>query len=117
MAHFARVENNIVKQVIVVANDDCGNYEFPDSEPVGQAFIASIGLLGEWKQTSYNANFRKLYAGIGFTYDNDADVFRYSQPYASWTLDANHNWQPPTPMPIDNQLYRWNEEEQVWVAI
>jgi len=66
MAHFARVENNKVAQVIVIANDDCGGGEFPESEPVGQAFIASIGLTGEWLQTSYNSNFRNYYAGVNF---------------------------------------------------
>ena len=75
MAHFAKVENNIVDQVIVVSNDDCNNLEFPESEPVGQAFIASLGLSGEWLQTSYNANFRGTYAGVGFTYDADTDEF------------------------------------------
>lgn len=69
MAHFAKIENNIVQQVIVVANSDCGNKEFPESEPIGQAFISSLGLDGEWKQTSYNANFRSVYAGIGYTWD------------------------------------------------
>ena len=75
MAHFAKVNNSIVSQVIVVANSDCGGGEFPESEPVGQAFLASIGLDGVWLQTSYHANFRGAYAGIGFTYDSDADVF------------------------------------------
>jgi hypothetical protein len=75
MAHFAKVENNIVDQVIVVSNDDCNNLEFPESEPVGQAFIASLGLSGEWLQTSYNANFRGVYAGVGYTYDEDSDCF------------------------------------------
>lgn len=76
MAHFAQLDSsNIVQQVIVVANDDCGGGEFPASEPVGQAFIASIGLTGTWKQTSYNSNFRGVYAGIGFAYDPEADVF------------------------------------------
>ena len=75
MAHFAKVENNIVQQVIVVANSDCGGGEFPESEPVGQAFIASLGLAGEWLQTSYHANFRGAYAGMGFTYDAELDEF------------------------------------------
>lgn len=75
MAHFARIEDGIVREVIVVGNDDCGGGEFPASEPIGQAFIASIGLAGEWRQTSYNGNFRGTYAGIGFTYDADADKF------------------------------------------
>jgi hypothetical protein len=70
MAHFALVDNtNIVREVIVIANDDCGNLDFPESEPVGQAFIASLGLTGEWLQTSYHANFRGKYAGIGDTWD------------------------------------------------
>lgn len=69
MAHFAKVNNNNVDEVIVIANDDCDNLEFPESEPVGQAFIASLGITGDWLQTSYNGNFRGTYAGIGFTYD------------------------------------------------
>ena len=69
MAHFAKVQNNIVDQVIVVSNDDCGGGNFPESEPIGQAFIASLGLAGEWLQTSYHANFRGAYAGIGYIYD------------------------------------------------
>ena len=75
MAHFARIEDGIVREVIVVGNDDCGGGEFPDSEPIGQAFIASIGLAGEWRQTSYNGNFRGTYAGIGYTFDAEADEF------------------------------------------
>ena len=75
MAHFARIEDGIVREVIVIGNDDCGGGEFPASEPIGQAFIASIGLSGEWRQTSYNANFRGVYAGIGYTFDADADEF------------------------------------------
>ena len=75
MAHFAQVDNGIVRQVIVVSNDDCDGGNFPDSEPAGQTFIASLGLAGEWLQTSYHANFRGKYAGIGDLYDADNDVF------------------------------------------
>lgn len=75
MAHFAKVENGVVQQVLVVANGDCGGGDFPASEPVGQAFLASLGLEGEWKQTSYNANFRGVYASAGWTYDSVNDVF------------------------------------------
>jgi hypothetical protein len=75
MAHFAKIENGVVREIIVVGNDDCGGGDFPKSESVGQAFIASIGLSGEWKQTSYNANFRGGYAGIGYFYDADLDEF------------------------------------------
>ena len=75
MAHFAEIKNNIVQRVIVVSNDDCDGGNFPTSEAVGQAFIASLGIAGEWKQTSYNGNFRGKYAGIGYTYDAVNDVF------------------------------------------
>ena len=75
MAHFAKIENGIVQQVIVVANSDFGNMDFPASEPVGQVFIASLGLDGEWLQTSYNSNFRGCYAGIGYTWDALLDEF------------------------------------------
>lgn len=75
MAHFARIKDNVVQQVIVVSNEDCGGGDFPASEPIGQEFIASLGLSGEWKQTSYHANFRGIYAGIGFTYDAELDEF------------------------------------------
>ena len=75
MAHFAQIENNIVKNVIVVSNDDCGGGDYPDSEPIGQTFIASLGIAGEWLQTSYHANFRGCYASIGYTYDADLNEF------------------------------------------
>ena len=69
MAHFAEITNNTVAQVIVIANDDCGGGNFPESEPIGQAFIASLGLTGEWLQTSYSGLFRNCYAGIEYTFD------------------------------------------------
>ena len=81
MAHFAKInEENIVQQVIVVNNSDCGGLEFPESESIGQSFINSIGLIGTWKQTSYNSNFRKNYAGIGYTYDPIDDAFIAPMP-------------------------------------
>jgi hypothetical protein len=75
MAHFAQVENGIVRTVTVIANDDCGGGNFPESEPIGQAFIASIGLAGEWLQCSYHGSFRSAYPGIGWTYDAATDKF------------------------------------------
>lgn len=75
MAHFAKIEDGVVTQVIVVANEDCGGGEFPESNAIGQAFIKSIGLEGHWEQTSYGNNFRGTYAGIGFTFDKKKDVF------------------------------------------
>jgi hypothetical protein len=74
MAHFARIEDGIVREVIVVGNDDCDGGDFPGSEAAGQAFIASIGLAGVWRQTSYNSNFRGTYAGIGYSFDGDEFV-------------------------------------------
>ena len=78
MAHFAKIENNIVTQVIVLGNDVCGEptLDFPDTCAAGRAFIANtLKLEGTWKQTSYNSNFRGTYAGIGYTYDPVNDVF------------------------------------------
>ena len=76
MAHFARIDdNNVVRQVIVIS-DDVAPDPAPNNEAAGQAFIADVlGLAGEWKQTSYNGNFRGEYAGVGYTYDTDADEF------------------------------------------
>jgi hypothetical protein len=75
MAHFAKIENGLVQQVIVVSNDDCGGGEFPESEPIGQAFIASLGLTGDWLQCSYHANFRNCWAGVGYAFDPDAGEY------------------------------------------
>ena len=75
MAHFAHINGDKCSNVIVISNDDCDNLPFPESEPVGQAYIAALGLEGTWKQTSYNGNFRGRYAGIGYTYDAINDEF------------------------------------------
>jgi hypothetical protein len=75
MAHFAKIENGVVRDIIVVSNNDCDGGNFPASESVGQAFIASIGFTGEWKQTSYSGSFRSKYAGIGDLYDPALDIF------------------------------------------
>ena len=76
MAHFAQLdEQNKVVTVNVVNNSDCGGGDFPESEPIGQAFLASLGLAGVWKQTSYSGSFRGKYAGQGCTYDATNDVF------------------------------------------
>lgn len=76
MAHFARIEDNIVREVIVVNNEVLENKEFPESEPIGVAFCKSLyGENTEWLQTSYNGNFRGTYAGSGMIYDPDKDEF------------------------------------------
>jgi hypothetical protein len=76
VAHFAKIEKNSVIQIIVVSNDVLEGKDFPESEPIGQEFIASIGLDGEWKQTSYNNNFRGKYAAINDIYNEELDVFQ-----------------------------------------
>jgi hypothetical protein len=75
MAHFAKIKNGTVSQVIVISNDVLKGKEFPESESIGQQFISSLNLDGTWKQTSYNNNFRGKYAGIGDTYDEALDEF------------------------------------------
>jgi len=100
MSHFAKLNNNIVTEVIVAEQD------FINSGAVGDSFL--------WVQTSYNNNFRKQYAGIGYTYDKVNDVFILPQPFASWTLDASFDWQPPIAKPDDDKMYAWNEDTQAW---
>lgn len=119
MAYFAQVDDDgTVVQVIAVSNDDAPDPATAHSEPLGQSFIAdTLGLPGEWRQTSYNGNFRKQYAGIGWRYDPDADVFVAPQPFPSWTLNANHDWQAPTPMPSEGGPWAWDEETLTWVEI
>jgi hypothetical protein len=115
MAYFCEIdESGTVLRVIAISNDDAPDPATTHSEPLGQAFIASLGLPGEWRQTSYNNNFRKQYCGPGFTYDADADVFVAPQPFPSWTLDAAHDWQPPTPMPEEGE-WLWDEGTTSWV--
>lgn len=106
MAHFAEIdENNIVTRVLVVDNS---------LEHRGADFLCiDLGLGGNWIQTSYNGNIRKQYAGIGYKYDSNADVFIVPQPYPSWTLDQNFDWQAPTPKPNNGEWY-WNEENLKW---
>jgi hypothetical protein len=119
MAHFARInENNIVDEIIVIGNEDCQNLDFPESELVGQEFITSIGLSGNWKQTSYNGNFRKKYAGVGDTFDENRDAFITSKPFTSWILNEETCvWEAPIERPSDGKFYRWNEDEQSWEEV
>lgn len=114
MAHYAQIdENNIVTQVIVIDNKDTADANGVEKEYIGAAFCERL-FGGNWKQTSYNGNKRKNYAGIGYTYRADIDAFVPPQPYASWVLDANAQWQPPTPMPTDGQMYSWDEATTSW---
>jgi hypothetical protein len=116
MAHFAQLdENNLVTQVIVLSNAAVGE-SFPESESVGVSFIAEqLRLPGVWVQTSYNGTFRKQYAGIGYTYSAVDDVFIAPQPYPSWSLDDDFEWQPPIPKPEGDWV--WNEAEGEWESV
>jgi hypothetical protein len=114
MAHFALVENGEVKNVIVVSNSDCGGGDFPESEQIGREFIASLGIDGDWYQTSYNKNFRSNYALIGGTFDAERDAFIEVKPFPSWILNDSNQWAAPVPYPSDGDVYVWNEEEKTW---
>jgi hypothetical protein len=115
MAHFAKIdENNVVTQVVVVDNKDTADADGVEKEHIGAAYLESV-LGGTWKQTSYHGNIRKNYAGIGYTYDADIDAFVAPQPYPSWVLDENAQWQAPVPMPDDGEMYSWDEDAQSWV--
>ena len=117
MAHFVKIENGVVTQVIVVDNKDCADANGVEKEYIGAAFCERL-FGGEWKQTSYNGNMRKNYAGIGYSYNADIDAFVPPQPFASWQLnETTAQWEAPTPMPDDGERYSWDEETTSWVVI
>ena len=118
MAHFAQLdENNVVTQVIVVANSDTADASGVEKEHIGAAFCERL-FGGTWKQTSYNGNKRKNYAGIGYTYREDIDAFVPPKPFASWLLnEATAQWEPPVAMPDDGGMYSWDEDNQAWVEV
>jgi len=113
MAHYAKVENTLVTQVIVAEAEFFET--FVDTSP------------GQWIQTSYNTYggkhpedrpLRKNYAGVGYTYDSTRDAFIPPKPFSSWTLNEDTcNWESPTPRPSDDQMYMWDEEVQDWVIL
>ncbi len=119
MAHFAQLDDNdIVIKVIVVNNDCVSNKLGIEDEEIGIAFCQSLlGGNTRWAQTSYNGNFRKRYAGQGYTYDAQNDVFIAPQPFPSWVLDnETFDWVPPVARPTDG-MYVWNEETLTWDAV
>ena len=120
MAHFAQLdENNVVTQVIVVANEDTADSNGVETESIGVAFCQKLlGASTNWKQTSYNGNIRTRYAGIGFSYDAGLDAFISPKPYDSWTLDSStKDWKSPIgdapaltdEEKADNKVYLWDE--------
>ena len=111
MAHFAKLgKGNIVTTVVVVSND------VATSEQAGVDFLNNLyGTNDVWKQTSYNRNFRKNFAGKNYRYDEAKDAFIPPQPYASWILNPNTcQWEAPVDYPNDGQHYTWDEENQQW---
>ena len=118
MAHFAQLnEENLVTQVIVVANQDTADQDGVENEAIGIEFCTNL-LGGKWKQTSYNANIRKNYAGVGYKYDAALNAFIPPQPFASWTLNnETAQWEAPTPYPTDDKRYTWDEATTAWVEV
>jgi hypothetical protein len=117
MAHFAKLdENNIVIDVNVVNNSEMLDHTGQENEEVGKAFLIQwSGGYTNWKQTSYNGNFRKNYAGIGYTYNPTLDAFIPPKPFNSWILDTNTvTWVAPVARPTDGNTYSWDETTQTW---
>jgi len=120
MAHFAELDDNKVVLRVVVVGNDC----VPSDEHIdGEKWCISFFKGGVWKQTSYNHNFRKQYAGIGYTYDSAKNKFIAPQPHASWALDSNDDWQAPVTYPTittydTDKIYsiNWDEENLRWTA-
>lgn len=117
MAHFAQLdENNVVIQVIVVADKDTMDENGNEVEAIGVAFCERL-LGGTWKKTSYNGNIRKNYAGIGYTYNADIDAFVGPQAYPSWVLnEETARWEAPVPMPTEG-IWTWDEDTVSWKEV
>ena len=111
MAHYAFLDENNVVTEVITGIDETELIEGLDPETWYGNFRDQV-----CKRTSYNNNIRKQYAGIGFTYDSEADVFIAPQPYPSWSLDENFDWQPPTPRP-EGELWSWDEATLSWVEV
>ena len=133
MAHFAELKSmtdptgftsdshQVVQRVVVVGNDipaGGGNLGDNDMHVDGETWCSNFFKGGSWKQTSYNNNFRKQYAGINFTYDSAKDKFIAPQPYASWSLNDNDDWEAPVTYPTDitDKQISWDEDNQRWTA-
>lgn len=115
MAHFAELDaNNVVLRVIVVGNKDTADAHGVEKEHIGAAFCERL-FGGTWRQTSYNGNIRKNYAGIGYTYHADIDAFVAPKPFPSWVLNEDAKLEAPVPIPTDDKHYRWDEPTLSWI--
>lgn len=119
MAHFAKIGlNNIVTDVLVVANRETMDSNGVEHESIGVEFLKTLTGHETWVQTSYNGNIRKNYAGVGYTYDSQRDAFIPPQPYPSWTLvEETCNWTAPVPYPTDDKMYKWDETTVSWIEL
>ena len=116
MAHFAKLNDNNIVVDIHVINNDVITIDGVESEQAGIDFLKELFGDGNWKQTSYNGNFRKHYAAIGFTYDVERDAFIPQKPFNSWSLNEDTCvWEPPVPYPNDGKKYAWYEINKEWV--
>ena len=126
MAHFAELNSSsVVLQVVVISNDDVdahGGDESTEAEDFVKSLVPYSTGGTSWKQTSYNNNFRKQYAGIGFTYDASKDMFIVPKPYASWSLDSSGDWVAPVAYPNEGEeggkqvFISWDEDNLRWVG-
>lgn len=116
MAHFAKLDENNNVLAVCVINNDVITINGVESEQAGINFLTQLYNYTLWKQTSYNKNIRKNYAGIGFTYDATRDAFIPPKPFNSWVLDEDTcQWQAPTPIPIvEGKRYYWSEDDLSW---
>ena len=116
MAHFAKIGlNNKVISVHSVHDNELKDSNGVEQENIGIEFLTNLHGWAVWKQTSYNGNFRKNHAGIGYTYDEDRDAFIPKKPYNSWILnETTCLWEAPIAYPDDGKIYLWNEETTSW---
>ena len=119
MAHFAKIGlNNLVTDVLVVANRETMDSSGVEYESIGVEFLKTLTGHETWIQTSYNGTIRKNYAGIGYTYDSQRDAFIAPQPYPSWTLvEETCRWVSPVAYPTDGKIYYWDEPTLSWIEV
>jgi hypothetical protein len=119
MASFAKIGlNNKVIEVLSVVNEVLHDSNGIEQEVIGIDFLTKLTGYPVWKQTSYNNNIRKNFAGIGYTYDEDRDAFIPKKPFNSWVLnETTCLWESPVAYPNDGQNYTWNEQNQTWDLI
>jgi len=119
MASFAKIGlNNKVIEVLSVKNEVLHDSNGVEQESIGIDFLTKLTGWAIWKQTSYNSNFRKNHAGIGYTYDEDRDAFIPKKPFNSWVLnEITCQWEAPVAYPTDGQYYKWNETIKNWELI